>query len=325
MVIEFPDTFFPGIFGSIVGRIDHDGVPCQLFPVQQVKQPAEVPVGLDHELSVGAGLSLTPELLQRDYRFVGRGKWQVEEKGSPAPGVPGDRRNPLEGLVRKAGEACGIHEVRCHLHQALCLLFQVGRSDTVIRECDPVGLLPGPLGRGDLGESALEPGQDPVIHGGRDAPEIVKALVQRHVPDRERPVPLANGSRKLHPEMPFSDHCGLVPILLQEGSQGRPAFFYQAGVLCSEYSTLKAGSPTVTPGQQPVSGRSADRVGTMGIGEGHSFPGKAVLMGSLEPGPGVQATGIPVALIVGVDEDDVGVGGFCEGSGVSAWNEGQDE
>ena len=71
MVSKFLDTLFPGVFRSVVGSVDDDGVLRQVLVVQEGKQPTEVPVRLDHELPVGSRLTLATKLLQRNDRFVG--------------------------------------------------------------------------------------------------------------------------------------------------------------------------------------------------------------------------------------------------------------
>ena len=48
--------------------------------IEEVENPPEVPVSLDHELPIGPGLALAAELLDGNDRLVGRGVGKIEEE-----------------------------------------------------------------------------------------------------------------------------------------------------------------------------------------------------------------------------------------------------
>ena len=189
-------------------------------------------------------------------------------------------------------------------------LLLVGRHDPVVVDGDPVGFLPRVQRRRDGGVAAVEPGEDAVVHRRRDAPVVAEALVERHVFDGLRPVAVAFRPGEVHAEVPLADHRGRVAPFLQQRGDGHPAVGDQAGALGAEDAALEFGAPAVATGEQPVARWRADGVRAVAVGERQALARQAVDVRGLELRLRVETGGVAVALVVGVDEDDVGpVGG----------------
>ena len=145
------------------------------------------------------------------------------------------------------------------------------------------------------------------------AVEIIESLVQWHVCDWFGPVAIVAVAGELHAEVPLAYHSGVISTVSKQGGNGHSSFLNQAGCFGSKDSGLQSGSPRVATGQEAVSAGSADRVGTMRVGERHAFMGEAIERRGREFRIRIEATGIAVALVIGVDEKNVRFLGSVQG------------
>ena len=113
---------------------------------------------------------------------------------------------------------------------------------------------------------------------------------------------------------PLAHHRRVIPIVAEQGGKGDTIILDQAFLLGPEHPSLEYGAPRIATCQQTISGRGADRIGTVPVGEGHAFASKSIEIRCLELGLWVEAGSVTVALVVGVDHDDVGtLGGARHG------------
>ena len=160
--------------------------------------------------------------------------------------------------------------------------------------------------------AAFEPGEDTVVEGSGDAVEVVEAFIEGHVGDGLGPIARSGFAGEIHTEVPFSDHSGVVALLLEKRGEGHAVVYDEAGDFGLEDPFFQRGAPRVTTGEETVAGGGADAVGAVGVGEGEAFLREAVEVWSLEFGVGIEAGGIAEALVISVDDDDIGLGGCLE-------------
>ena len=106
--------------------------------------------------------------------------------------------------------------------------------------------------------------------------------------------------------MPLADHGCLIAVVPQERSEGHPAVFNQAGKVCPHDASFQLRPPGVSTGQQSVARGSAHGVRAVPIGEGHALLDEAIEVGGLELRFRIEGGDIPVSLVIGIDQDDVG-------------------
>ena len=111
VVAEQLDAFLPSRFGSVVTGEDNQGVIGQLLTIERRQNPADVPIGFDHEISVSTGVALAAELLDRNDRFVRRRVGQVQKERLAIARAIGLALDPLDRFVGEPGQTLRIDEV----------------------------------------------------------------------------------------------------------------------------------------------------------------------------------------------------------------------
>ena len=166
---------------------------------------------------------------------------------------------------------------------------------------------------------AVNPGVEPV--GGRaagGAEEVVEAAVQRAVRDRSRVIDPPHGFetvlvdrlpllvKERQPDVPLAEHRRFVADLPQHRRKCEPIVRDQAGSARAGEDAAVVESERHPPGEQAVPCRRADRRGAVGVGEPHPLLGQPVDMRRRDLRLRVVAADVPVAEIVGEDQQDVG-------------------
>lgn len=120
------------------------------------------------------------------------------------------------------------------------------------------------------------------------------------------PVPLALGILlEAKTEMPLPDDRGVITGLLEVGCHGRTLLFDQGGSVPVLHPALETAPPTVPARQDGIARRRANGGRGMSVGKGHTFLGQPVQMGGGNLGFWVEGLNVPVAHVVGQNENDV--------------------
>ena len=275
---------------------------------------AHAPVDLADVVAVLAGPAHAAELVQGHDGRVGRRQRQVEEEGllpgllDDALGAPGDGGHDL--LQRPAGD----HRPRRAEHH-LRLGNGGGLDDAVLLE-------PGE-GR-EVGDIVAEVGVEAAVHGtSRDGPFVVDAFVQGQARGVVAAGPELDVVRRrgavvegpVPAQVPLADAVGAVPLPPQQPGHGEAVGLDESALPLPEDAPLQARAPAVAPGEHGVAAGRAHAGGSVGVGEAHALGGEAVQVRRGDPRFGVVAARVPVAEVIGQDEDDVRLfqGGSCRG------------
>jgi len=105
--------------------------------------------------------------------------------------------------------------------------------------------------------------------------------------------------------MPLPNHRGVVTGLPEVGCHGRTVLLDQWGSVPVLHPALEPASPAIPTGQHGIAGGRANGGWRMSIGKGHPLLGEAVQMGGGNLGFWVEGLNVPVAHVVGQNENDV--------------------
>jgi len=138
--------------------------------------------------------------------------------------------------------------------------------------------------------------------------EVVEAVTDGAVFDGALPVDLLGcGAGHVHAEVPLADGAGGVSVLFEKARHGEAVFGDQRSAEAHEDAFLEVGPPVVAGGEYAVASWGADRRGRVGIGKAHALFRQLIHGGSGDFSLiGIETLDVPVAEVVGENEDDVG-------------------
>ena len=165
----------------------------------------------------------------------------------------------------------------------------------------------------------LDEGVEPVRCWATDgAEELVEATVNRCIGDRARVVNalhrlkpvLVDGLPLLikegHAHVPLAEKSGRVALVLQHAAYRRARFLDHAGAADTREDAAHPRPKSHASGQNAVARGCADSRRAVRIAEQHSLFRQPINVGGRDLGFGVVATDIPIAEVIGEDEDHIG-------------------
>jgi len=108
-----------------------------------------------------------------------------------------------------------------------------------------------------------------------------------------------------HADVPLADTGGGVSLVAEHLGEGEPVLLDQAGSLHSGEYALHPRAECHPPSEQAVPGGSAHGGWAVGIGKVHSLFRHFVQMGGRNFRLRIVATQVPIAQVIGEDEQDV--------------------
>ena len=287
---------------AVVGGEDHQRVAREPFAFQCGEHAADLGVDLAHEISVGVEPALALPFLRRDDRGVRGGQGHVGEERAPGLGVRGVLGDVGADLVGQRGQDIDGFELRARGPAAQPFL---GRGRQLRRE------------------TVLDPDERRHVQGSADPEVTVKAMLQRAVLDGLRVVEAADRTLggvdrvarlrrrpavrgPFHAQMPFAEAGGAVALRLEHPRHREPARRDQRRRPAPEHAALQARPPVVATGEEAVARRRADARGRMPVREAPAFGRQTVEVRGRDFARRVVGPHVPVALVVGQDQEDVG-------------------